>query len=247
MRRCRPPDLVGPSRFHDILLNCLGNRPGAGVASRIMPSHIPKGRRLHDSIMDPIPASRLILASTSPYRKELLQRLRIPFRVVAPGVDESPHPDEAPDALARRLARAKATSVAAGSPSSVVIGSDQVATLDGRTPIGKPGSLENARRQLAAASGKTMQFYTAFTLLAPGHHPIEHDVSIAVEFRDLDSAEIDRYLALEQPFDCAGSARCEGLGIALLRSIRTEDPTALIGLPLMRVAQALREVGLAPT
>ncbi|HZH06714.1 MAG TPA: Maf family nucleotide pyrophosphatase [Lautropia sp.] len=197
--------------------------------------------------MDPIPAFALILASTSPYRKELLHRLQIPFRVVAPDVDESPHEGEAPEALAKRLARTKAAAVAARSPSCVVLGSDQVATLDGRTPIGKPGSRENASRQLAAASGKTMHFYTAFTLLAPGHDPIEHCVPIAVEFRNLDDAEIDRYLALEQPFDCAGSARCEGLGIALLRSIRTEDPTALIGLPLMRVAQALRAVGLPPT
>jgi septum formation protein len=128
----------------------------------------------------------------------------------------------------------------------VVIGSDQVATLDGHTPVGKPGSLANARRQLAAASGKTMQFYTAVTLLAPGRPPIEHCVPVRVRFRVLDGTEIDRYLALEQPLDCAGSARCEGLGIALLESIHTEDPTALIGLPLMRVAQALREVGLAP-
>jgi septum formation protein len=197
--------------------------------------------------MQSIPAPSLILASSSPYRKALLERLRIPFGVVAPDVDESPHERELPEALARRLARAKARWVAAASPSCVVIGSDQVASLDGRTPIGKPGSLENARRQLAAASGATMRFHTAFTLMAPGRPPIEHCVPVVVEFRALDSAEIDRYLALEQPFDCAGSARCEGLGIALLRSIRTDDPTALIGLPLMLVAEALREVGLPPT
>jgi septum formation protein len=197
--------------------------------------------------VEPIPASRLILASTSPYRKELLQRLRVPFEVVAPEVDETPQEGEAPAALARRLARAKAAAVATGRRASVVIGSDQVATLDGRTPIGKPGSLENARRQLAAASGRTMHFHTAFTLLAPGRPAIEHCVEVAVEFRTLDGSEIDRYLALEQPLDCAGSARCEGLGIALLTSIRTEDPTALIGLPLIRVSQALREVGLPPT
>ena len=196
--------------------------------------------------MDPIPALALILASSSPYRKELLERLRLPFTVVAPEVDESAQEGEAPEALARRLARAKAQVVAAASGACVVSGSDQVATLDGRTPIGKPGTLENARRQLAAASGRTMRFYTAFTLVAPGRAPIEDCVSIDVDFRRLDSGEIDRYLAMEQPLDCAGSARCEGLGIALLRSIRTDDPTALIGLPLIRVAQALREVGMAP-
>jgi len=189
---------------------------------------------------------KLILASGSPYRKELLARLRLPFAVIAPAVDESPVNGEAPEALARRLARAKAQAVADGSPASVVIGSDQVATLDGRTPIGKPGCLENARRQLAAASGRTMHFHTAFALLSPHHPAIEHCVPVAVEFRSLEAIEIDRYLALEQPFDCAGSARCEGLGITLLRRIQTDDPTALIGLPLMLVAQALRQVGMPP-
>jgi septum formation protein len=198
--------------------------------------------------METIPAFTLLLASSSPYRKALLERLRLPFGVVAPEVDESPNAGEAPDALARRLARAKADAVAAVSPPHcIVIGSDQVATLDGSTPIGKPGSLENARRQLAAASGKTMHFYTAFTLLAPHRSPIEHCVPVAVEFRVLDAVEIDRYLALEQPLDCAGSARCEGLGISLLKRISTDDPTALIGLPLMLVAEALREVGMRPT
>jgi len=189
---------------------------------------------------------KLVLASGSPYRKELLERLRIPFDVIAPDVDESPEPGEAPEALARRLARAKAEAVSGDSPTSVVIGADQVATLDGRTPIGKPGCLENARRQLAAASGRTMRFHTAFALLSPDHPAIEHCVSVAVQFRLLDSSEIDRYLALEQPFDCAGSAKCEGLGIVLLERIRTDDPTALIGLPLMLVAQALRQVGMPP-
>src|SRR5690606_33670329 len=108
------------------------------------------------------------------------------------------------------------------------------------------GTLEGARRQLAAASGRTMYFHTAFTLLSPAHLAIEHCVPVAVEFRTLNSAEIDRYLALEQPLDCAGAAKCEGLGIALLRSIRTDDPTALIGLPLILVAEALRQVGMAP-
>jgi septum formation protein len=190
---------------------------------------------------------KLILASGSPYRRELLARLRIPFDVQAPDIDESPGEGEEPGALARRLARAKAETVAAASPGSIVIGSDQVATLDGRTPVGKPGTHEAARRQLAAASGRAMHFHTAFALLAPGYAAIEGCVPVAVRFRRLSDAEIDRYLALEQPFDCAGAAKCEGLGIALLTSIRTDDPTALIGLPLMQVAEALRQVGLPPT
>jgi septum formation protein len=190
---------------------------------------------------------KLILASGSPYRRELLARLRIPFETQPPDIDESPRPQELPQALALRLARAKADAVAATSPASVVIGSDQVATLDGRTPIGKPGTFEVARRQLAAASDRTMRFYTAFVLIAPGRAPLEECVPVEVDFRRLDEAEIDRYLALEQPFDCAGAAKCEGLGIALLKRIRTDDPTALIGLPLMRVADALRQAGLAPT
>jgi septum formation protein len=190
---------------------------------------------------------KLILASGSPYRRELLARLRIPFDVQAPDIDESPGEGEAPEALARRLARAKAETVASASPGSIVISSDQVATLDGRTPVGKPGTHEAARRQLAAASGQAMHFYTAFALLAPGYRAIEGCVPVAVQFRRLSDAEIDRYLALEQPFDCAGAAKCEGLGIALLKGIRTDDPTALIGLPLMQVADALRQVGLPPT
>jgi septum formation protein len=190
---------------------------------------------------------KLILASGSPYRRELLARLRIPFDVQAPDIDESPRAQEAPESLARRLARAKAEAIATALPGSVVIGSDQVATLDGTTPIGKPGTHEAARRQLQAASGRVMHFHTAFVLLAPGRPAIDGWVPVAVQFRRLDDAEIERYLALEQPFDCAGAAKCEGLGIALLKSIRTDDPTALIGLPLMQVADALRQVGLSPT
>ena len=189
---------------------------------------------------------KLILASSSPYRKELLARLCVPFESISPDIDESPRQGEVPEALARRLSLAKAQAIAAAAPEDLVIGSDQVATLNGKDPIGKPGTIENARRQLAAASGKTMHFYTAFTLLSPHHAPIEHCVPIEVRFRKFEAAEIDRYLALEQPLDCAGSAKCEGLGIALLESIRTDDPTALIGLPLMLVADALRRVGLPP-
>ncbi len=191
-------------------------------------------------------APRLILASTSPYRRELLARLRLPFDVRAPDTDETPAPDETPAELAHRLALAKAASVARHEPAAVIIGSDQVASLDGREPIGKPGTAERARRQLRAASGRMMRFHTAFAVLAPGHEAIVETVLIDVRFRHLDDAAIDRYLELDQPFDCAGSARSEGLGIALLESMTTDDPTALIGLPLIRVAAALRSVGIDP-
>ena len=192
---------------------------------------------------------RLILASSSIYRRQLLARLGLPFETLTPAVDETPVAGEPPAALATRLARAKARTVAADTTvagPAVVIGSDQVATLDDIEPLGKPGTFERARRQLQAASGRTMRFYTAFAVIAPGTAVIEETVSIVVRFRQLDDDEIDHYLALEQPFDCAGAARSEGLGIALLESIVTDDPTALIGLPLIRVAAALRTVGLDP-
>lgn len=196
----------------------------------------------------PLPASppRLILASTSTYRHELLSRLRLPFEVRSPGVDETPAADERPAELASRLALAKARSVFIAEPDAVVIGSDQVASLDGREPIGKPGDFDRARLQLQAASGRTMRFHTAFAVLAPRHAEKVETVVIDVRFRTLTDAEIDRYLTLDQPFDCAGAARSEGLGIALLEAMTTEDPTALIGLPLIRVAAALRAVGLDP-
>jgi septum formation protein len=186
----------------------------------------------------------LILASSSPYRRELLARLQLPFEVVSPDVDESPLPGERPPALAGRLARAKAQAVAATRPRAVVIGSDQVATLDGRTPVGKPGTLARARRQLQAASARPMQFHTAFAVIAPGRPVAEATVPVTVMFRELGDAEIDRYLALEQPFDCAGAAKCEGLGISLVEAIHTEDPTALVGLPLIRLSAVLRQLGL---
>lgn len=188
----------------------------------------------------------LILASGSPYRRDLLARLGLPFRVVVPAVDESARDGEPPAALSVRLARAKAIAVAAREPGAVVVASDQVATLDDMTPIGKPGSLERAREQLAAASGRTMRFHTAFAVVAPGSLPIEERIDVTVRFRHLTPAAIERYLVLERPFDCAGAAKCEGLGIALLESISTDDPTALIGLPLIRLAAALRRVGLDP-
>jgi len=191
-------------------------------------------------------APPLILGSTSRYRRELLERLRIPFEVVAPQVDETPQPGEAPAALALRLALAKARAVAAQRPGAIVIGSDQVADLQGQ-PIGKPGSHERAVAQLRRLSGQRVVFQTAVsvvhadagfeqTLLAP----------VTVQFRALDDAEIERYLRLEQPYDCAGSAKCETLGIALLDAIDSDDPTALVGLPLIRTSRLLREAGLDP-
>lgn len=189
---------------------------------------------------------RLILASTSRYRRELLQRLRVPFDVVAPGVDETPVPGESPRALACRLARAKAQAVAAAHPEAVVIGSDQVADLDG-TPIGKPGSHERAIAQLRAMSGRSVVFHTAVAVArhAAGHLG-ETLVPVTVRFRRLDDDEIERYLRIEQPYDCAGSARSESLGVALLEAIESDDPTALVGLPLIRTAALLRAAGLDP-
>jgi septum formation protein len=191
-------------------------------------------------------APRLILASTSRYRRELLERLRLPFDVVSPGVDEAPLAGELPAALATRLALAKAHAVASDAADAVVIGSDQVADLDGQA-IGKPGSHERAVEQLKMMSGQRVVFHTAVAvmrrdraferaLLAP----------VAVRFRTLLIDEIERYLQLDQPYDCAGSAKSEALGIALLESIDSDDPTALIGLPLIRTCALLREAGLDP-
>lgn len=187
---------------------------------------------------------RLILGSTSRYRRELLERLRWPFEIVSPGVDETPLPGETPAALARRLALAKARAVSAMHPDAVVIGSDQVADLDGR-PIGKPGTHERAVEQLHLMSGRSVVFQTAVAVVhdATGYTG-EVLVPVTVRFRELDDAEIDHYLRVEQPYDCAGSARSESLGIALLDAIESDDPTALVGLPLIRTAALLREAGI---
>lgn len=185
----------------------------------------------------------VILGSTSRYRKELLSRLRIPFDVCAPHVDESPLTGEAPKALALRLALAKATAVAKQHPQAVVIGSDQVADLDG-TPLGKPGNHANAVAQLQKMRGKTVIFQTALSVvcIANGYERTEL-AAVKVRFRDLTDAEIEAYLQAEEPYDCAGSAKSEGLGIALLEAIDNDDPTALVGLPLIRTCQMLREAG----
>jgi septum formation protein len=189
-------------------------------------------------------APQLILGSTSRYRRELLERLRMPFDVARPEVDETPLPGELPADLARRLALAKAQAVSARHPDAIVIGSDQVADLDGE-PIGKPGTHERAVEQLRRMSGRTVVFQTAVAVIAPGFTG-EFISPVRVRFRPLDDVEIERYLRLEEPYDCAGSAKCETLGIALLEAIESDDPTALIGLPLIRTAELLRQAGIDP-
>lgn len=186
---------------------------------------------------------KLILGSTSVYRRELLSRLRLPFDVVAPGVDESPRPAEAPGDLACRLALAKAQAVAQLHPSAVVIGSDQVADLDGE-PLGKPGTHDRATEQLKRMRGRTVIFQTALAVVCLESGFEQSDLAaVRVKFRDLSDAEIQAYLLAEQPYDCAGSAKSEGLGIALLDSIDNDDPTALVGLPLIRTCRMLRAAG----
>ena len=185
----------------------------------------------------------VILGSTSRYRKELLSRLRIPFEVCAPHVDETPLPGEAPKELALRLALAKALAVAKQNPNAVVIGSDQVADLDG-TPLGKPGNHANAVLQLQKMRGKTVVFQTALSVVCVANGYQRTDLAaVRVKFRDLTDSEIESYLRAEEPYDCAGSAKSEGLGIALLDAIDNDDPTALVGLPLIRTCQMLREAG----
>lgn len=185
----------------------------------------------------------LILGSTSRYRKELLTRLRIPFETASPDVDETPHSNESPKDLALRLALAKARAVALKYPEAVVIGSDQVADLEG-TPLGKPGSHANAILQLQRMRGKTVIFQTALSVVCIATGFERTDLAeVKVKFRDLSDAEIETYLRAEEPYDCAGSAKSEGLGITLLDAIDNDDPTALIGLPLIRTCQMLREAG----
>lgn len=183
----------------------------------------------------------LILASTSRYRRELLARLRVPFDVHSPGVDEAAHPGEAPPQLAARLALAKAQAVARAHPQAWVIGSDQVADLDG-SAIGKPGTHERACAQLRRMSGRRVVFQTAVAVVR-GASVGQALVPVTVRFRTLDEASIETYLRLEQPYDCAGSAKSEGLGIALLEAIESDDPTSLVGLPLIATCRLLREAG----
>ncbi len=190
----------------------------------------------------PLPRT-VVLGSTSRYRRELLARLNLPFEVAAPDVDETPQPGEAPRALALRLALAKAQAVAARHPEAVVIGSDQVADLAGQ-PLGKPGTHERAVQQLRRMRGQSVVFQTALAVvcLATGFEQVDL-AAVRVQFRDLTDSEIENYLLAEKPYDCAGSAKSEGLGIALLESIDNDDPTALVGLPLIRTARMLRAAG----
>lgn len=190
------------------------------------------------------PQRQLILASTSAYRRELLQRLAVPFTVCAPHVDEHPLPAESPQAVALRLALAKAEAVAAQHPDAIVIGSDQVADLFGKA-LGKPGTHERAVTQLREMSGQTVVFQTALAVVCTSTGFSAVDLAqVNVKFRSLSDTEIEHYLRTEQPYDCAGSAKSEGLGIALLDDITSDDPTALIGLPLIRTARMLRAAGI---
>jgi len=188
----------------------------------------------------------LILASTSRYRQELLSRLRLPFEVLAPEVDEAARPGETPAVLAQRLALDKARAVASKRPEAVVIGSDQVADLDGQA-LGKPGTHERAVQQLRRLRGHKVLFHTAVAVVHvdAGFEKAALS-SVAVHFRALGDDEIEFYLRTEQPYDCAGSAKCETLGIALLNAIESDDPTALVGLPLIRTSELLRQAGIDP-
>ncbi|MBL0423116.1 septum formation inhibitor Maf [Ramlibacter sp. AW1] len=191
----------------------------------------------------PHPGRPIVLGSTSRYRRELLARLNLPFEVAAPEVDETPQPGEIPEALARRLALQKARAVAARFPAAAVIGSDQVADLEGQA-LGKPETHERAVEQLRRMRGCTVVFQTAVAVvcLETGFESLDL-AAVRVRFRDLSDPEIESYLRAEQPYDCAGSAKSEGLGIALLERIDNDDPTALVGLPLIRTCRMLRDAG----
>jgi septum formation protein len=177
------------------------------------------------------------------YRAELLERLRLPFTKARPEVDETPLPNESPSALAQRLALAKAQAVASVNPSALVIGSDQVADLNGQ-PLGKPGNFQRAVAQLTAMSGQLVIFHTAVALVCHESGFSQQETAVVrVRFRDLSREEIERYVCAEEPYDCAGSAKSEGLGVSLLASMDNDDPTALIGLPLITTCKLLRAAG----
>ena len=188
--------------------------------------------------------SRLLLASTSRYRQQLLERLHLPFEVAHPGVDESPLPGESPVALAVRLGRAKARAAVAGGGDAWAIGSDQVAEVEGRA-LGKPGGRDAAIAQLQAMHGRRVRFHTSVALAHGDGRLLEALDLTEVAMRALSDAEITRYVDSEQPFDCAGSFKSEGFGIVLFDAIRSEDPTALVGLPLIAIARLLRQAGFA--
>lgn len=186
---------------------------------------------------------KLVLASSSPYRRELLARLRMPFEVMSPDVDETPLAHEMPQETALRLAQLKARAVADKFPDALIIGSDQVALL-GTQQIGKPHTHENAKKQLQEASGRSMVFHTALCLFNSRSGNMQaRVVPITIQFRKLSDAVIERYLAAEQPYNCAGSAKSEGLGIALIEGFEGEDPNALVGLPLIALVDMLHQEG----
>jgi septum formation protein len=191
----------------------------------------------------PSASRRIVLGSSSPYRRELLSRLKVPFEVELPEVDETPRPGEAPRDIAWRLAVEKARAVALKHPGAAVIGSDQVADLDGE-PLGKPGTHDRAVEQLRRMRGRVVVFQTAVAVVCMEAGFEQVDLApVRVTFRDLSDAEIENYLQAEKPYDCAGSARSEGLGIALLEKIENDDPSALVGLPLIRTSRMLRAAG----
>ncbi|MCU0951176.1 MAG: Maf family nucleotide pyrophosphatase [Burkholderiaceae bacterium] len=189
---------------------------------------------------------RIVLASTSPYRRELLSRLRLPFDCVAPQVDETALPAESPRVTARRLAQAKAEAVAMSHPDAIVIGADQVADLEGE-PLNKPGGHAAALDQLLRLQGRIAVFHSALAVATAGGRSVVVDcIPTTVRFRTLGRAQLDAYLHLDQPYDCAGAAKIESLGIALLAWVRSDDPTALIGLPLIRLTELLCDAGIDP-
>ncbi|MCS7101363.1 MAG: Maf family nucleotide pyrophosphatase [Burkholderiaceae bacterium] len=187
----------------------------------------------------------IVLASTSPYRRALLERLRLPFLVARPDVDEAALPGESPATTALRLAEKKARAVAAHHPGALIIGSDQVAEVDG-TRLGKPGGFAAALAQLERMQGRTVVFHTAVALLdAAGGALRTANVPTEVRFRTLPRAALEAYLHLDEPYDCAGAAKIESAGIALVEAVRSEDPTALIGLPLITVTSLLADFGVS--
>ncbi|HEY7883436.1 MAG TPA: nucleoside triphosphate pyrophosphatase [Cellvibrionaceae bacterium] len=188
----------------------------------------------------------IILASSSPYRRQLLERLHLPYQAQSPAIDETPYPGEAPEALAARLARGKAEALAGSHPGALIIGSDQVASIAGQL-LDKPGNKNTARMQLQACSGQCVSFYTGLCLLNSTSGRLQQHVEpFRVHFRQLSNEEIDNYLDAEQPFDCAGSFKCEGLGIALFSALEGRDNTALVGLPLIALCDLLRKEGINP-
>lgn len=190
-----------------------------------------------------MPNPPIILASSSPYRRELMQRLRLPFTTVSPNIDETPLDHETPTDTALRLSVEKARAVAQSHPDALIIGSDQVATVDG-APIGKAGGFEQALVQLQAMRGRTAQFHSALCLYdARTAMHTARDIITHATFRNLPDEQLAAYLRIEQPYDCAGSAKVEGLGITLLEQVQSDDPTALIGLPLIALTEMLRAVG----